>query len=576
MFCRLARKRFTGVVYAECARGGGVFSFRDGRAVFFEDVREGRSVADSLLTQGLITKLQYSDIGAEVLNAPEESEDVAFCQQAVRVGILTRAQVDQELDRRVRHHVVHAVGWLDCRVEVDSDPDSVVGILDYPQEVGPLVYTGVRTFWGEERLASCVPNHDPRFVRWVGSDRDAIAFFGLNARESHLLARLSGDSRLDAILDEAGPDQVELRQLTAVLHMAGLIELDDARPIDRARGERRGIARAAEDRPEPTTGRYAAPFVREERLGTARADRPKPAAGATLSTRQPIGAQAAGRLHPLLRDEPPPATPAPRAPLLPPSRPVSTSQRVPTATGAGHGVRPESVGPLMSPPAREAPKRPSLEWRPKRIGATLKRLDSELKHLRAAQSTPVTPAPTGTTAPASSGRANLDQLMRMRQAALEQRKSGAQEQQARSTGAVELFRSAKEALQQQKFDRAHDLMAKVCAAAPDNATYALYHQWAAFRANRTSEDEVNKLRASLREKVSDDELKGFAYYALGHIALADKKEEAAERCFSKAIELDKENKDAVRHLRILELRRKAEADKGSNKFFGIEVGKKNH
>ena len=145
------------------------------------------------------------------------------------------------------------------------------------------------------------------------------------------------------------------------------------------------------------------------------------------------------------------------------------------------------------------------------------------------------------------------------------------------TGPLDLFRAAQDALQKQKFDRAHQLMARVCADAPDNATYRLYHQWAAFRANRLSVEELNKLRTSLREKISDEKLKAFAYYALGHIALVEKKDDVAERYFSKAIELDKENTDAVRHLRILELRRKAaENDKG-NKFFGIEVGgRKNH
>jgi hypothetical protein len=577
VFCRLARERFTGVVYAECARGGGVFSLRDGRVVFFEDVREGHAVADSLLAQGVITELQYADIGAEVLNAAADSEDVAFCQQAVRLGVLTRARVDQELDRRVRHHVVQAIGWSDCRVEVDPDPDSVVGILDYPQQLGPLVYLGVRTFFDAERVAGLVQSRDPRFVRWVGSVRDAIDFLGLDARESQLVARLGGDSNLGAIIAEAGPDQLQLRQLTAVLHMAGLIELDDGRSSDRLRAERRGIARAAGDRSEPTAGRYTAPFVREERVGVARGARPSQAAApaAEPARRHPRGNEGTGPLHPLLRDEPSSPVLPPRSQQRQPSRSLATSQPLPAAAGAPKSTPSESGDRLVSPPPGAAAEGSSREWRPKRLGATLKRLDHELKHLRGAVSAPVAPASTVATPAGPAGRANLDQLMRMRQASLDRGKSASQEQSALASGLLDLFRAAQDALQQQKFDRAHELMVKVRAAAPDNRTYELYHQWAAFRANRASVEEINKLRTSLREKVSDEQLKAFAYYALGHIALLDKKEEAAERCFSKAIELDKDNKDAVRHLRILELRRKAAENEKGNKFFGIEVGRKN-
>src|SRR5262249_41586612 len=101
---------------------------------------------------------------------------------------------------------------------------------------------------------------------------------------------------------------------------------------------------------------------------------------------------------------------------------------------------------------------------------------------------------------------------------------------------------------------------------------AMYTMWASFRASTLREEGVQKLRAMLRERVSDDEHKAFAYYALGHIALADKKDDAAEKFFRKAVEFDKHNKDAERHLRIIELRRKtAEGEKNNNKLFGIEI-----
>jgi tetratricopeptide (TPR) repeat protein len=137
-----------------------------------------------------------------------------------------------------------------------------------------------------------------------------------------------------------------------------------------------------------------------------------------------------------------------------------------------------------------------------------------------------------------------------------------------------IFRAAQDAMRDQQFGRAHELMRKACEAEPDNQVYSMYGMWAAFRANALRQEEIAKLRLLLRERVSDDQYKAFAYYALGHISLAEKKDDQAEKFFMKAVELDKNNKDAERHLRIIAVRRKAvEADK-NNKIFGIEIGPK--
>jgi Tfp pilus assembly protein PilF len=117
-------------------------------------------------------------------------------------------------------------------------------------------------------------------------------------------------------------------------------------------------------------------------------------------------------------------------------------------------------------------------------------------------------------------------------------------------------------------------MRKACEAQPENAVYAMYCMWAALRSNNLPEDGVAKLRATLRDRVSDDQYKKFAYYALGHLSLYEKKEEAAEKFFRRAVELDKNNKDAERHLRIIELRRKTASEQRNNKIFGIEIGAK--
>ena len=137
-----------------------------------------------------------------------------------------------------------------------------------------------------------------------------------------------------------------------------------------------------------------------------------------------------------------------------------------------------------------------------------------------------------------------------------------------------MFRQAQDLMRDNQWARAHDLMGKLCKLDADNEQYTLYLRWTALRANVLDEDGMVKLRGVLRDKLTDDDLGKFAYYALGHLALAEKKEDSAEKLFRKALELDKTNKDAERQLRIMELRRKSARENANNKIFGIEIGKK--
>lgn len=214
--------------------------------------------------------------------------------------------------------------------------------------------------------------------------------------------------------------------------------------------------------------------------------------------------------------------------------------------------------------------------RPRTLGAALQRLDRELKQRQGGGASPtIAPRPpdapvgTPTMAPPGSGaRVNVENLMRMRRVALDQRKAQDAEQNAAAKVGTDAFRAGQDALRLQKFPRAHELFGKACASEPGNTTFMLYCQYAAFRANLLSEEDLTKLRLALRDKVGDNDLRGFAYYALGHIALAEKKDDTAEKCFLRATELDKENKDAERHLRILELRRKHAEQEKSGTLFG--------
>jgi tetratricopeptide (TPR) repeat protein len=248
-----------------------------------------------------------------------------------------------------------------------------------------------------------------------------------------------------------------------------------------------------------------------------------------------------------------------------------------------------------APPVAQAvdlsstPESPSLRDRrkPRKLSSALKRLDRELKQLRQPSSSPVEPQqPSGAPSPGagqagassqqSYARARVDQLMRMRAATLNQQQQQTQASKAPvAVNGQDMLRAAQKELRDQQFARAHELMRKACEADPENQIYSMYCMYAALRANALKQDDINKLRLMLRDKISDDQHKGFAYYALGHVALMEKKDDAAEKFFQKAVELDKNNKDAERYARIIAVKRKTAAEQEkANKIFGIEIGPK--
>ena len=85
------------------------------------------------------------------------------------------------------------------------------------------------------------------------------------------------------------------------------------------------------------------------------------------------------------------------------------------------------------------------------------------------------------------------------------------------------------------------------------------------------------LKDLAKRLIADAPHAGFACYVLANLYLSDKKDDQAEKYFRKAHALDKTNKDAERHIVILE-RRKQNANEtdsgGQRKFLGITIGKK--
>jgi tetratricopeptide (TPR) repeat protein len=601
VLCRLARVRMTGVVYVERAEGGAVVSLRDGAPVFIEDLGGADPLGDAMLAQEVITPEQYAMIMEHTLSDLAGSEDVAFATKAVELGVLTQAAVDAELVRRVRGQLIQALSWDSARIEIDEDPDALTG-PEYPLSLGSLLYMAVRTFFDEERVSQLLGDHRELYLRLVRPRAEVADDLGLDDSERELLEAFDPPSSVRSAIDRLAVDSLEAHQLVAMLVLAEHVE-HGTRPWS-APIEVPSQQRAA--RPAPM-GRYVATELTEERLGPAVTPRARPAEPRrpTPERTQPRGS--------------PPSVPieddyAFSAPEAPPARPASQPQPVaksdaaraersaqaasqaaasnPAPQAAAFNPAPQATA--FNPAPRPVSIRPQRDpaQRPRRLGAALKRLGKELQDRRAhtqqlepepapltaaAPSNPnagsgVQPAPT---APASAEPNAVRELIRRRRAMASQVARGATDKKGQTVSPAELVRSAQDAMREQQFGRAQELFAKACEAEPSNDVFRMFRLWAAFRANALQEGEIITLKNAVREKLNDDLHKAFAYYAMGHISVSDKKDDAAEKFFRKAMELDKTNKDAERHLRLIEIRRKTAATEGQpQKIFGIEIGPK--
>ncbi len=598
---RLRRERFTGVVFVESEEGGAVLSLRDGVPVFAEDLGGGLSLGDSLLEQATIAPHQYAAVLEQVLDDLTGSEDVAFAEKAVELGVLTQAQVAAELERRVRGLVIKVLSWPSARLELDADVDALTG-PEFPQSLGSLLYMAVRTFYDEERVGRLlgIAVREPRelYLRLLRARADVADDLGLDELERELLEALDPPSSVRAAIERTSSDMLEALQLVAMLVLAEDVEHGFrpwSAPVEAPSRPRPGRAAPS------AMGRYVTrEDVQEERLGPA----PRPVPPARRAPSAPVAPPAAVADYDFDQRSPTPAparTPPPVAPREAPAadpsvraRATSAAQTPDESAARQRPARPASTPQTPAFDARPAAPQPApgprADARPRRLGAALKRLGKELEDRRA-QTQQVEPAaspsPTPTpVAPASSSgqpepitgsidRAALRELIRRKRAMTSQQESAAGETRAKQQKGPDLVRSAQDAMREQQFGRAQELFAKACEAEPDNETFKMYRLWAAFRAGAIEDADLTALKTILRDKLNDDQQKAFAYYAMGHIVLADKKEDAAEKFFKKAIELDKNNRDAQRHLRLIELRRKsASSDAANTKIFGIEIGKK--
>lgn len=554
LFCRLHRRRFTGVLHVETPVAYSVFSFRDGAIVFVEESTGSASVADQMLAMGLLTREQFADVVSHMTDSLVDNEDVAFCEQAVALGHLAAARAAAVMSQRVRAKVIQAMNLSECRTEFDEGADALADGAEYPQDVGALVYIGVRTFYDDALLAGMLPDPSKHYMRLLAPQAAIATFFALDDDETAFLRSLDAETKVAAFLRSSLVDHLHALQMLGLFRIAGMAEF--ATTPYAAAPEPSGVRAAATMTRERT--HHPGAIARGERGASvsAREERPFGARGTSSKSAQNIPAQV--------------RTSAPEAARGTEATPASTlTKAAVTAANTRDDSTAQALAEAKARASRRAVEGPGAAHR---IGKQLEKM-----RVRAAPEAPARAAPT--TAATGSGeeteyaKAHLKEiLMRRRQVSGNAKVPAAP---APKRDPAQDLKQAQDLLRAQQFGRAQELLRGAVEQAPADEVLRTYHLWAKVRSVAEPDDEqVGELRDLARKLAANDDHGAFACYVLGHLAFVDKKDDAAEKFFRKAFTRDKTMKDAERHLLILERRKQIHAQEqaaSNRKIFGITI-----
>jgi hypothetical protein len=245
----LQRERFDGVLRIACNQQSAAIGFRDGTPVTFDDPTPGHTLAEQFVERGQLTREQGNRVLARMTDALVDDEAVAFCEHAVQLGYLTEDDAKVELSSRIRARMIQLFGWRECETSLMSGIAALLDRPEFPQNVGAVVYMGVRTFYDEEFLNSCHPDLSQTYVRLTAAPATIVHFFGLDDEEFQLLRRIQPDDPASLLVETRKVERVHLLALLLLLRMAQFCEVfNHAQP--RATSPRMPHARAPREQSE--------------------------------------------------------------------------------------------------------------------------------------------------------------------------------------------------------------------------------------------------------------------------------------------------------------------------------------
>lgn len=534
VLCQLQRARFDGVLHIDSGPQTASIGLRAGTPVTFDDPTPGHTLGQQLVERGQLTQAQCNAVIGRMTDAIVEDEAVAFFEHAVQLGFLTEEAATVELSTRIRARMIQLFALRDCRLSLEPGEAALFERREFPQDLGAIVYMGVRTFYEEEFLASCHPDLTQTYVQLLAAPATIAHFFGLDDEEFQLLRRLNPEQPVVQLLSDRRVDRVHLLGLLLLLRIAHFCEVSN-QPLSR----------------RPSFGSVAKPVSLPPQV-------------------QPTSASDAFSLFQPVQPPEPSAPPDPPAPRPAQATVDATQEALLEAAARTARLR------RPSGPARRTSKRAEPGRAASGEGSVVTHSPAGATPQSAADAAPAASATPAQAAPHAVrpdyAKAHLKELIARRKQA-----AAAPDPAAAAGGGRDATRELREArglLHAQQYTRAERILAGLVELDPKNDTFRAYHLWSRWRMQpEAAENIADELHDLAKKLMSEGEHAGFAAYILGHVYFYRKRDDLAERFFKRAHMVDRSNKDAERHLLILERRKSAAADggTGSKKIFGIQI-----
>lgn len=125
-----------------------------------------------------------------------------------------------------------------------------------------------------------------------------------------------------------------------------------------------------------------------------------------------------------------------------------------------------------------------------------------------------------------------------------------------------LFQKGEIALRKREYEQARNMFAEAVDLCPDEGEFHAYLGWAMFQSDPKNEETVRSARDQLNQAISLNSKVDKAYLFLGYIYKAMNYREMAEHEFEKAIQCNPDCTEALRELRLINMRRKSKKKGG--------------
>ncbi len=476
----------------------------------------------------------------------------------IEMGCISPHNLQYALQLQLEVKLYDLFGWEqgDFQFNPKSSVPPVTVSLD--ASTAAVIYEGIRRKYKIERLREAldgwldyyvVPHSDPVF-RFQDMD--------LDEDEESFVEHLRGDRTMREILD-LGLDKERVYRIVYALNCAGMVTLRDE-PAEDA-----GCVEAADSSPPP--GESAT----DEKPGAA--DAKSFEDDATEMQGAASGASPAGQ-----QAGPPPVPPPVR-------------ERVKGRLAEHGGVPVPTLSPGESPGAKLSPEEHSLREELAERAVEMKNQDyfEVLGVSKNASRAEIQKAyfalakhyhPDRMSGTASAEIRNLaDEIFNIisnahdvladdarRDNYLEELSSGTKRdvssEVSKILSAEGLFQKGEIALRKREYEKARDMFEEAVKLCPDEGEFHAYLGWAMFQSDPKNEEAVRTARDQLNQAISLNSKVDKAYLFLGYIYKAMNYREMAEHEFEKAIQCNPDCTEALRELRLINMRRKSKKKSG--------------